>query len=510
MTPSPSEAVAKVAQAASSTNSSAKLTGIGIATLTVTGCAGIAELMVFHPVDTTAKRLMSNIGKIENAAHLNKVVFKDMASASAGSRFLSLFPGLGYAAAYKVLQRVYKFGGQPFVRDYLAQHHGGSFDRTFGKGNGKAIMHATAGSLIGIGEIVLLPLDVLKIKRQTNPEAFRGRGLVKIISDEGLGLYRGWGWTAARNAPGSFALFGGSAVAKEYLYKLTDYNSASWSQNFVASIAGASASLVVSAPLDVIKTRIQNRNFENPESGFRIVSNMMKHEGFTSFFKGLTPKLLMTGPKLVFSFWLAQTLIPAFGKIIYDYLFKLLLIGDSGVGKSCLLLRFADDTYTESYISTIGVDFKIRTIELDGKTVKLQIWDTAGQERFRTITSSYYRGAHGICVVYDVTDMDSFNNVKQWLQEIDRYATEGVNKLLVGNKSDMADKKVVEYTEFADSLGIPFLETSAKSATNVEQAFLTMARQIKERMGTTTANTKPTVPIGQGQGVQNGSGGGCC
>lgn len=89
---------------------------------------------------------------------------------------------------------------------------------------------------------------------------------------------------------------------------------------------------------------------------------------------------------------------------------------------------------------------KIRTIELDGKTVKLQIWDTAGQERFRTITSSYYRGAHGICVVYDVTDMDSFNNVKQWLQEIDRYATEGVNKLLVGNKSDMEDKKAVEYT----------------------------------------------------------------
>ena len=111
-------------------------------------------------------------------------------------------------------------------------------------------------------------------------------------------------------------LFGGSAAAKEYLYKLTDYNAASWSQNFVASIAGASASLLVSAPLDVIKTRIQNRNFENPESGFRIVSGMMKNEGFTSFFKGLTPKLLMTGPKLVFSFWLAQTLIPAFGKIM--------------------------------------------------------------------------------------------------------------------------------------------------------------------------------------------------
>ncbi|KAJ3123084.1 GTP-binding protein of the rab [Nowakowskiella sp. JEL0407] len=168
----------------------------------------------------------------------------------------------------------------------------------------------------------------------------------------------------------------------------------------------------------------------------------------------------------------------------YDYLFKLLLIGDSGVGKSCLLLRFADDTYTESYISTIGVDFKIRTIELEGKTVKLQIWDTAGQERFRTITSSYYRGAHGIIVVYDVTDQETFNNVQQWLQEIDRYANEGVNKLLVGNKSDLVNKKQVDYNaakEYADNLKIPFLETSAKNATNVEQAFLTMAKQIKDR-----------------------------
>jgi len=131
-----------------------------------------------------------------------------------------------------------------------------------------------------------------------------------------MGLYRGAGWTAARNAPGSFALFGGSAFAKEYIYGLADYNSATWGQNFVASIFGASSSLIVSAPLDVIKTRIQNRNFDNPESGFRIVSNMVRNEGATAFFKGLTPKLLMTGPKLVFSFWLAQVLIPAFGKVV--------------------------------------------------------------------------------------------------------------------------------------------------------------------------------------------------
>ncbi|EHK15901.1 uncharacterized protein TRIVIDRAFT_74961 [Trichoderma virens Gv29-8] len=283
-----------------------------LARLLGSGSAGISELAIFHPVDTIAKRLMSNQTRVASASQLNQVIFKDKASAPLGRKFVSLFPGLGYAAGYKVLQRIYKYGGQPVARDFLGKHYGKDFENAFGKKTGKAIMHSTAGSLIGIGEIVLLPLDVLKIKRQTNPEAFRGRGVLKIVADEGFGLYRGWGWTAARNAPGSFALFGGSAFAKEYLFHLEDYNKASWFQNFVASIAGASASLVVSAPLDVIKTRIQNRNFDNPESGFRILTNMAKNEGLPSFFKGLVPKLLMTGPKLVFSFWLAQTLIPAF------------------------------------------------------------------------------------------------------------------------------------------------------------------------------------------------------
>jgi len=199
----------------------------------------------------------------------------------------------------------------------------------------------------------------------------------------------------------------------------------------------------------------------------------------------------------------------------YDYLFKLLLIGDSGVGKSCLLLRFADDTYTDSYISTIGVDFKIRTVDLDTKTIKLQIWDTAGQERFRTITSSYYRGAHGIIIVYDITDKESFDNVRQWLFEIDRYASENVCKLLVGNKSDLSNKRAVEYDAakaFADELTIPFLETSAKNATNVEQAFLTMAAQIKNKMQSQPPpNTRPKqlTEIGVGKPINKESSG-CC
>jgi hypothetical protein len=111
-------------------------------------------------------------------------------------------------------------------------------------------------------------------------------------------------------------LFGGSSFTKEYFFKLSDYNAASWYQNFVASVAGASASLIVSAPLDVVKTRIQNRNFDNPMTGRQILASMVREEGLGSFFKGLTPKLLMTGPKLVFSFWLAQTLIPAFDKML--------------------------------------------------------------------------------------------------------------------------------------------------------------------------------------------------
>ncbi|KAJ8495006.1 hypothetical protein ONZ51_g1953 [Trametes cubensis] len=189
----------------------------------------------------------------------------------------------------------------------------------------------------------------------------------------------------------------------------------------------------------------------------------------------------------------------------YDYLFKLLLIGDSGVGKSCLLLRFAEDAFTDSYLSTIGVDFKIRTIELDGKTVKLQIWDTAGQERFRTIAAAYYRGAHGIIMVYDVTEMgksQTFTNVKGWLQEIEKYASETVKKLIIGNKSDLVERKVVEYSlakEFADSLSIPFIETSAKNSTNVEEAFTLMAKTIRDDRGLIAAAAAAAAIVATGK-----------
>lgn len=166
----------------------------------------------------------------------------------------------------------------------------------------------------------------------------------------------------------------------------------------------------------------------------------------------------------------------------YDYLFKLLLIGNAGVGKSALLNRFADDVYSENYISTIGVDFKIKTIELEGKIVKLQIWDTAGQERFRTITSSYYRGAHGIVMAFDLTDQHSFADLNMWKGEIERYASNPVSRLLVGCKADLEHKRLVSYDDakaYADSEGIPYIESSAKKSINIDQTFYTLAEQIK-------------------------------
>lgn len=166
---------------------------------------------------------------------------------------------------------------------------------------------------------------------------------------------------------------------------------------------------------------------------------------------------------------------------------KLLTIGNSGVGKTCLLLRYANDSFSPTFITTIGIDFKIKTIEVDGKRVKLQIWDTAGQERFRTITTSYFRGAQGILLVYDVTDRNSFNCIKTWVDEIDRNADKHVNKVLIGNKCDVDDSaRAVSRSEgesLAREYGMAFFETSAKKDIGVAEAFSTIARQVVSRLG---------------------------
>ena len=163
----------------------------------------------------------------------------------------------------------------------------------------------------------------------------------------------------------------------------------------------------------------------------------------------------------------------------YDYLFKILLIGNSGVGKSSLLFRFSEDKWEKEFIPTIGVDFvsniilifykknkKLKTIEVDGKKAKLQIWDTAGQERFKNIQASYYKGANGILVVYDITNKESFENLSSWLIEIEKNGNKNVYKFLIGNKNDLEDQRVItkeQGDEFASINGMDFFETSAKT-----------------------------------------------
>ena len=169
----------------------------------------------------------------------------------------------------------------------------------------------------------------------------------------------------------------------------------------------------------------------------------------------------------------------------FDMQIKLLMIGDSGVGKTCLLLRYANDSFSPTFITTIGIDFKIKNLELDGKRIKLQIWDTAGQERFRTITTSYFRGAQGILLVYDVTDRRSFESIRNWVGQIQQHADVHVNKILIGNKCDMTPQRVVTTEEgqsLANDFGIQFFETSAKNDINVEKSFVTIAREVKNRM----------------------------
>ena len=165
----------------------------------------------------------------------------------------------------------------------------------------------------------------------------------------------------------------------------------------------------------------------------------------------------------------------------YDRLFKLLLIGDSGVGKSCLLLRYADNVWDDRYISTIGVDFKIRTITVNKKIIKLQIWDTSGQERFRTITSSYYRGSHGLVITYDITEEKAFDGVKFWLSETERYASKDALRVLVGNKCDLEEQRKItteQGQEFATKAEIPFFETSAKTNQGVDVLFTKIAEEL--------------------------------
>ncbi|GIQ83528.1 Ran GTPase, partial [Kipferlia bialata] len=166
---------------------------------------------------------------------------------------------------------------------------------------------------------------------------------------------------------------------------------------------------------------------------------------------------------------------------MYHYLFKYIVIGDTTVGKSCLLLQFTDQRFQPVHDLTIGVEYGTRTVEIENKKIKLQIWDTAGQDNFRSIVRSYYRGAAGALLVYDISKRETFEHLTSWLEDARQHASPDMTIMLIGNKTDLSFRRKVTYeegAEFAAKHGLIFLETSAKRATNVQEAFIHTARNI--------------------------------
>ena len=190
----------------------------------------------------------------------------------------------------------------------------------------------------------------------------------------------------------------------------------------------------------------------------------------------------------------------------YDHIFKVLLLGNSDVGKSSLILRYVDQVWSDTFVPTIGVDFKVKTLEIDNKQIKMQIWDTAGQERFRNVISSYFRGSHGILLIYDITNRDSFKNLENWLTEIEKNASQNVLKILIGNKNDLVDDREIKTEEgqaFANRNGMQFIETSAKMNTNVTEAFEALAKLMmqfnSEKKTVLSKNEPKTLKASSGQ-----------
>jgi len=255
--------------------------------------AGVSEICIFHPIDTVAKRLMNNKVQITNAQMFRSVALNN-------SGISKLYAGISAGFMYKVSQRTYKYGGQSYLNDLLQKDFNAS----------KLVSQSLSGCMIGMGEVFLLPLDILKIRTQLFPEKYAGRSLFSILRAEGSSMYNGTAVTMLRNGLGSTALFGANQLTRNFLLK-GEERQATLSEIVITSTVASVSSLVVSSPFDVMKVRVQ----ADPEGGTRarhVFGEIMKHEGAGAFWKGMGPKIMVVGPKLIFSFTIAQYVISRF------------------------------------------------------------------------------------------------------------------------------------------------------------------------------------------------------
>lgn len=273
------------------------------------GIAGLMETFLFYPGDTAAKRIQKKIGTIYQPgasyrSEFAKTIFDNPpVNASFFSKWRSLYAGLSWGFLYKFCQRSYKFGCQPLVQKQLEDNYATDFQQTFGA-NSKTMLHAAAGGIIGVGEVALLPIDVIKIKCQTNNATYQSMGTLDILRAENI--FKGISITMLRNMIGSSVLFGVPYVIRSFVFNLEADQKPTVYQHSASSVVSAIASIWVTAPIDVVKTRLQASREE--KSALTIACNMFRTESVFAFFKSTGTKILMQAPKLAFAITTAQVL----------------------------------------------------------------------------------------------------------------------------------------------------------------------------------------------------------
>ena len=273
------------------------------------GACGTLEMSSLHPVDTAAKRLMVHKSRLNSVDAFTDAVFGEASKSSFRKRVGGLYPGANVATGYTVCSRAYKFGTQPILKGVLEEKCGSQFRTRFDRSNAEIMLNGAAGSLCGVGEVVFLPLDTIKVKSQLQCDDLKKKSLSRVFLEAGPAkLYRGVGWAVARNAPGSFVLFGLNTAVQSFMRREDLETTPTLLQEAAGSVAGVAGSTLITNPVDVVKTRLQATPLGEETTGVKIAAFLLRNEGASAFLKGIGPRLLLTGPKVALTMTLVQHL----------------------------------------------------------------------------------------------------------------------------------------------------------------------------------------------------------